>query len=342
VATDPGGVNDPLTYAFDCNNDGVFEIGPQAAASAACVFGDNGVFTVAVRVADDDGGAATGSTLVTVTNRDPEVILSTAGAIPFPGGDAFVGQQGVPQSHDASASDPGSDDLTFSWFGGGAVHVHFNDGVSPDPPASPGPLFPFAADDSATVVFTTPGVHAVTVQVTDDDGGTASDSLPKLITGDNDCVISESHWRNRFRDGDTDHSGGGTGHGHHAHFDDATLQAFLDVIDFASAYFSELVPASTLAEAAAVFELKKVQGSSQHADAVRETFVAWLNFASGAIGLTEVIDLHPHAADAPFLTVIQAIEATLLNPAASDAAVRAARDLAKAINRHGNPAHCDD
>jgi hypothetical protein len=184
------------------------------------------------------------------------------------------------------------------------------------------------------------------VDVADDDGSVASDSLAKLVTDDRECVIGEEHWRKRFRGGDSagpGHGGDGLGHGHHAHIDDATLQAYLDLIDFVSGFFSERVAASTLAEAAAVFELKTVQGSSTRADAVREALAAWLNFASGAIGLDEPIDAVPphNGPDTPFLTVIQAVEAILLNPAASDADVRAARDMAKAINRQGNPAHCD-
>ena len=37
-ASDPAGANDPLTYSFDCNNDGVFEIGPQAATTVISSF----------------------------------------------------------------------------------------------------------------------------------------------------------------------------------------------------------------------------------------------------------------------------------------------------------------
>jgi hypothetical protein len=344
-ATDPGG--DPLTYTYNCGNGTPPFL---SGASAACTYGDDGSYTVTVEVADDDGGVSAASTVVAVTNVAPTPILDTAGAVSFPGGDAFMGRKGVEQSHAAQASDPGSDDLTFSWFGGGAVHTYFNDTGSPlgtpDPDPSPAGTFPFAAADTASVVFTAPGVYTVTVDVADDDGGVASDSLAKLVTDDRECVIGEEHWRKRFRDGDSagpGHDGDGLGHGHHAHIDDATLQAYLDLIDFVSGFFSERVAASTLAEAAAVFELKTVQGSSTRADAVREALAAWLNFASGAIGLDEPIDAVPphNGPDTPFLTVIQAVEAILLNPAASDADVRAARDMAKAINRQGNPAHCD-
>jgi CSLREA domain-containing protein len=65
-ASDPAGANDPLSYAFDCHNDGTFEIGPQAESSATCSFATVGQFPVNVQVRDDDGGVSTGSTTVAV------------------------------------------------------------------------------------------------------------------------------------------------------------------------------------------------------------------------------------------------------------------------------------
>ena len=46
---------DALTYSFDCNNDGNYEVGPQAEASYLCAFYGNGpsVFVVGVRAHDD-------------------------------------------------------------------------------------------------------------------------------------------------------------------------------------------------------------------------------------------------------------------------------------------------
>ena len=72
TATDPAGANDPLAYEFDCDNNGVYEIGPQAGNSASCTFASAGSYTVNVRVTDGDGGAATGSTVVTVLVPPPD------------------------------------------------------------------------------------------------------------------------------------------------------------------------------------------------------------------------------------------------------------------------------
>jgi uncharacterized repeat protein (TIGR01451 family) len=67
VATDVAGpVRDPLRYEFDCDNNGTYEVGPQAAATSHCAFTTAGIHTVRTRVNDGDGGTATGSTDVLV------------------------------------------------------------------------------------------------------------------------------------------------------------------------------------------------------------------------------------------------------------------------------------
>ncbi len=65
-ASDPAGANDPLTYAFDWNDDGVFETGPQADAFAVHSFALPGQYIVNVQVTDDDGAITPGSTTVVV------------------------------------------------------------------------------------------------------------------------------------------------------------------------------------------------------------------------------------------------------------------------------------
>jgi len=133
-------------------------------------------------VKDDDGGSTTWSGQVAVANLPPTII-------PF---GPLTGDEGSLLTIAASASDPGSDDLTFSWtfeLGPTFDNIHYNNGVSPDPPQSPGGTYPFTASDSAEHTYGDNGVYVVTLTVTDDDGGSASHStqvtvanLPPSIT----------------------------------------------------------------------------------------------------------------------------------------------------------------
>ena len=82
-ATDPADANDPLSFTFDCDNNGSYETAAAPNTSAAdCFFDDDGIFTVNVRVTDGDGGEDTGSvTDVEVLNRDPTAFLSNDGPV---------------------------------------------------------------------------------------------------------------------------------------------------------------------------------------------------------------------------------------------------------------------
>ncbi len=59
---------DVLDYAFDCDNDGNYETGPQPGSTGACTFTQSGTYTVGVRVSDDDGASDSGTTEVVVKN----------------------------------------------------------------------------------------------------------------------------------------------------------------------------------------------------------------------------------------------------------------------------------
>ncbi len=102
-ASDPAGTADPLRYEFDCNNDGTFEVGPQAEPTTSCPFASVGEFTVPVRVADDDDGLATGLTVVSVMplpdTTPPDTSIDTLPDTPS-------------DSSEASFTFSGSDDVT--------------------------------------------------------------------------------------------------------------------------------------------------------------------------------------------------------------------------------------
>ncbi len=83
TASDPAGAADPLSYAFDCNSDLLFELGPQAGNSASCTFATAGSFTVNVEVTDGDGGVTIDSTVIIVDELpDTFKILQTGQTFP--------------------------------------------------------------------------------------------------------------------------------------------------------------------------------------------------------------------------------------------------------------------
>jgi parallel beta-helix repeat protein len=87
---------------------------------------------------------------------------------------------GVPLTFEATASDVGSDDLTFTWSWGDStpdtITVYFNDGVNPDPDPSP-QVDPVVVKDSVKHSFGSQGTFTVMLVVEDDDGGIATSTL---------------------------------------------------------------------------------------------------------------------------------------------------------------------
>ena len=63
---------DPLTYAWDLDNNGSFETAGQAVPFSSTI---TGTFTVTVQVSDGDGGTATDTTTVTVNSVLPLALL---------------------------------------------------------------------------------------------------------------------------------------------------------------------------------------------------------------------------------------------------------------------------
>jgi len=139
------------------------------------VFADDGAYTVHVTVEDDDGGTATSTLAVVVSNVDPTIVsLSTTPATDL--------SEGVPVALASVATDPGDDTLSYSWAPG--------DGTSP------------LSGDEVVYTYADDGIYTVTLTVSDEDGGstqnthvlTVLNTAPTIeqVTGDTTGVEGQS------------------------------------------------------------------------------------------------------------------------------------------------------
>ncbi len=189
ISTDPG--SDDLTFTWE------FELGPTITNvhynngispdpypspnvntmdimdSASHTYGDNGVFMVTLTVTDDDNGYSITTTNVTVNNVAPTVNLNEPDNI----------DENTPLTLNGIGTDPGSDDLTFTWkfeFGPIISNVYYNNGVGPDPIPSP-EVNPMDVIDDATHTYGDNGVFNVTLTVKDDDGGVTEVPIKVIV-----------------------------------------------------------------------------------------------------------------------------------------------------------------
>lgn len=284
----------------------------QLAAGVNHVYGDNGTYNVVVTVTDDDGGAGNDIAVVTVSNLDPSVAIDVDDAVSFPGGDYLVVEAGAELPSAADGSDPGSDDLTFTWTVGD-VNTHFNNGVSADLPKSPLGTFPFNASDSIDAVYANPGVGVLGVTLTDDDGGDDSDQANVIITGNATATQGSGWWKHQY-------SGNGS-----PQIDAATATAYLDIVNAVSSVFSETTPVTTFAQAHAVLS---PNGGDRRARARAELMLGWLQFASGAVDWDETVNAK--SGTIGFLPLMFAAEAVINNPASTNQQLQAIElDLAR-------------
>ena len=80
-------------------------------------------------------------------------------------------------------TDPGSDDLTFTWeidFAPTITSIYYNDGVGPDPYPSP-EINPMDVIDAVTHTYGDNGLFNVTLTVLDDDGGTTVETTEVIV-----------------------------------------------------------------------------------------------------------------------------------------------------------------
>jgi hypothetical protein len=334
LVSDPGWL-DPLTATVDWG-DGA---GPQAIAgtlenerpdatltfSADHIYGDNGTFPVTVCGSDDDTTTCAASFDVVISNVDPTAVIDEGGTTVVNGVNTVIAHAGETVTFSGRSTDPGSDDLTLSWDwddGPPAPDVSTLYLVNPpvaDPPQSPS-VQPRDVTDTKDHVFADACIYQVGFLAVDDDGGSASDSVAVLITGNEDRGRPSGYWAHQYRQkGAID-------------FDDATLICYLEITGFVSDVFHEVRDVSTFAAAQ---KLLFSQGTNvSKLDSLdRDLLTAWLNFANGAVEWDELVDTDgTGGVDTPFHVAMETAEAVRLNPSATPAQLDAQRAIVQRIN----------
>ena len=138
-------------YAWDCDaSDGVSLVSTGTTAGTTCSYGAVGTFTVTLQVTDDDGATDTTTTSVVVTNGAPVAVA----------GGPYTGNKGTAIPVDGTASsDADGTIVDYAWDcdGDGTADVSNATGL-------------------ATCTFAAIGTYTITLVVTDDNGGTGTDT----------------------------------------------------------------------------------------------------------------------------------------------------------------------
>ena len=293
--------------------------------TGTALYGDNGIWTVTVSLTDDDGGEGQASFDVTVHNVDPNVVINETGAVIVNGVPTLFADVGVPVQFRAQITDPGSDDLTTTWDWDDGAPSPDESNLSlvnpplPDPPQSPS-VQPRDISHDTSHAFGLACMYDVVAGATDDDSGTASDSIKVLITGSPTFSRGAGYWQTAYK-----HKGG-------AGFSDEQLQCYLDIATFLSNTFNEARDASTIPVAYDdIFVAGKKGSMQQQLD--RELLAAWINFANGGVEYTELLDTNGDLIpDTSFIDVMTAAESVRLNPASTRAQQEAKKNLLEKIN----------
>jgi hypothetical protein len=167
---DPNGFITTYEWDFDASVDSDGDGFPTNDTDATgptptYIYGDDGVYDVILTVTDNQSYTDTDTCIINVNNLAPTI---------EPFGPYIIGQ-GNPLDLNVNATDPGSDDLTFTWrWGDGTldtISIFYNDGVGTDPDPSPWGTFPFTVTDMANHIYDIPGYYIINLTVQDDDGG---------------------------------------------------------------------------------------------------------------------------------------------------------------------------
>lgn len=325
VISDPGWLEAlTATIDFDDGNGpqpltGVLEnVRPDATLTFSVdkQYGDDGTFDVTVTGFDDDTSTSDTSPAV-VANVDPTVTIDSSGELVYDGVSAFVVEAGEDLTVPANATDPGSDDLTFTWDWDDGTTSSETSLVNPpllDPLKSP-TVQPRDVTLEATHAYAEACLYELTVTVEDDDGGEGDDSAAVVITGNADISKGSGWWLNQYRTKPPND------------FTTAELECYLAI----AGYFSLVFPDGMVrADGAAILHAPAKSPESIIFD--EEALAAWLNFANGAIKFDTPVDTDGNGTlDSTFADAMLTAETIRMNPASTAAQVKAQKDIVERI-----------
>jgi hypothetical protein len=311
--------------AVAITNEGGPNVEQAGTITGTALYGDNGVWTVTVAIADDDGGIGSESFQVVVDNVNPDVVIDESATVLVNGVPTLFADVGEPVLFRAQVSDPGSDDLTTTWDwddGAPAPDETRRSQVNPpaDDPAQSPSVQPRNVSHDTSHGFGMACLYDVVAAATDDDLGSSSDSVAVLITGLPTFSRGAAYWQTAYK---------GTGG---AGFSDEQLLCYLKITGFVSNVFDEARDASTIAKAYDdIFVAGKRGSMSQQLD--RELLAAWLNFANGGVEYTELLDTNGDLLpDTSFVDVMATAEAVRLDATSTRAQQEAQKNLLVRIN----------
>ena len=165
-----GDDGDTLTYAWDLDDDNAYD--DSTSPTPSVTFGDNGIFTVSLRVTNTAGYVDTVDAVVSVTNVVPTVTIDAAQLTTVAEGAslpvlAHFTDPGWLDTYPSSSVDPGT---TYLATQAGTVAIS-----DEGPPANVGTI-------EATVIYGDDGAFSIEVSLTDDDGGIGSDTFGVTVT----------------------------------------------------------------------------------------------------------------------------------------------------------------
>lgn len=163
TGNDPDG--DALSYAWDLNNDGIFESPGKSVTFPATALDGPAAVTISVQVTDEHGATATDTADVYVENVAPTI--NDPSLYPVSEGNVF--RTGTLITLSGTFDDPGVQDI-FN------VKIYWDDSTES---VLPVPAGANPHSYSTGKVYSKPGIYTVKVTVEDDDGG---NSIEKILT----------------------------------------------------------------------------------------------------------------------------------------------------------------